>query len=137
MLVPVDKWKRRGGEEQEETKAKVSSPFPPPPDWMGFEAKCEWLRAGKDMWNEGGLEDKNLGMFENYCIAIGVIRECENMLAVDGKIVGGKAHPAFKMMIEAMAQAKAAAISLRFVRSAPRIKEEEDDNWGRDKRLLA
>lgn len=132
----------------EDFQIEVSSeedlgPCPDAPEWMSFEAKCEWLRAAPDMWEKGKLKGGVISLLESYCVAIGIARECGAMIENDGKIIPpGKIHPAFKMMTEAMAQAKSIATELRFGRDAvaPVVsvtdeKEKEDDGW--DKELLA
>ena len=105
-----------------------------PPENFGFEAKCEWIRSCPDLIKRGVLIGGNIGIFENYCISMGMVKEFEDMLEVDGKIVGGRPHPAFKMMIDAMASAKALWGELK-----PRgnKEEKEEDTWGKDKELLA
>jgi phage terminase small subunit len=106
-----------------------------PPETFSYEAKCEWIRACPDLTKRGVLVGGNIGIFENYCISMGMAKEFEAMLEVDGKIISGKPHPAFKMMIEAMTSAKSLWGELK-----PRGKDkeqEEEDTWGKDKGLLA
>ena len=111
-------------------------PCPEPPDWMSFEAKMEWLRAAPELHKKGRLVGGLISLLENYCIATGEIRECEAMLASDGKIINGKVHPAFKMMIDAMAIAKSIGGELRFARDGvPDNDRARSNGW--DESLLA
>ena len=137
------------GENLEEIKIKVpvggenepNLPVPPPPDWMSFEAKMEWIRSAPDLHEKGKLKGGIISLFENYCIAIGYIRELEKMLQDDGKIIGGKPHPGYKMLLDTMASSKALASEIGFNRKLiinPLNQEDEEDNaWTKDKSLLA
>lgn len=126
----------RKQEEEFEEEEDLLGPCPEPAEWMGFEAKCEWMRSAPDLWKKGRLVGGNIALLENFCIAIGMIRECEAMMQEDGKIVGGKFHPAHKMMIDAMTQARSIASELRFARDgAPEETRTKANGW--DERLLA
>jgi hypothetical protein len=52
-----------------------------------------------------------MAMLENYCIAIGAIRECEDAINRDGLVVaardGMSAHPAFRIQSAASAEGEA------------------------------
>ena len=124
---------------QNEENIEDKESFPLPPEELGFDAKCVWMRAGPKLFEDGLLNDGNLDLFHSYCMIMGEVRECEGMIAVDGKIVGGKKHPAFEMMLTAVEKAKNIYLALR-----PKglgIKEEEreekESGWNKDKGLLA
>ena len=111
--------------------------LPDPPEFMSYEAKCEFLRSIEDVIERGIYSGPNIGIFESYCIATGFARECEQKLAEDGMIIPpGKPHPAYKMMLDAMSSARAGWEILRPKKLI--IKEDEEENeWKNDKGLLA
>ncbi len=110
--------------------------LPDPPEFMSYEAKCEFLRSIGLLVESDLYKGPAIGIFESYCIATGFARECEQRLAEDGMIVGGKPHPAYKMMLDAMTNARASWESLKPKKII--IKEdEEEESWGKDKGLLA
>ena len=53
---------------------------PRPPAWLSKDAKAEWRRIMPDLVERRVLTDADLGGVENYCIAIGRVREIESML---------------------------------------------------------
>jgi P27 family predicted phage terminase small subunit len=114
-------------------------PVPPPPDWMGFEAKLEWIRSAEDLHFRGKLVGGAISLLENYCIAIGYVRELEQMLQEDGKIISGKPHPAYKMLLDTMNNARSLANEIGFTKKQVVIASEpaEDEGpWKGDKSLL-
>jgi phage terminase small subunit len=122
-------------QESKEKEQENSNFFPDPPEELSFEAKQVWLKAGEYLFNQGVINDGNYDLFYSYCVLIGEARECEGILAVDGKICAGKKHPAYDMMINAMDKAKNIYSILN--QKKLNIKEEEDETWGKDKGLLA
>lgn len=107
----------------------VDDGVPLSPEWMSFEARMEWMRSAPELFKKGQLVGGMIALFENYCVAIGLVREFESMISSDGKIINGKPHPAFKMMLDAMVQAKSIASELKFGKV---LNPEEQDN-GEDK----
>src|SRR5690348_17021546 len=105
----------------------VQDGVPLSPDWMGYEARMEWMRSAPELYKKGQLVGGNIALFENFCVAVGLTREFEAMLANDGKIINGKPHPAFKMMLDAMAQAKSIATELKFGKEIKPESEEENE----------
>lgn len=121
---------------EQEASENPFGPVPEPPEWMSYESKCEWLRSAPSLHEKGRLSGSVISMLESYCIAIGIVRECEAMIAVDGKIVGGKTHPAFRMMMESMKEARGIAVELRFAREGvPQGDKAKANGW--DSGLLA
>ena len=131
MISRIEKEKANTKLMEEETQ------IPDPPEFMSYEAKCEFLRCIEDLVSKGIYVGVNIGIFENYCIAIGFVRECEQNLAEDGKIIAGKPHPAFKMMLDAMSSARASWESLKPKKLVSKEEEDEENNWKKDKGLLA
>ena len=111
--------------------------LPSPPEDLGYEAKCIWLKAGKKLLDDGFLDDGNFDLFHSYCVILGEARECESILAVDGKIVGGKKHPAYDMMLNAVDKAKNLWVILHPKKLNLKEIEEEESVWDKDKGLLA
>lgn len=122
---------------EEENDLNQEQLIPDPPDSMSYEAKCEFLRSINYLIENDLYKGPNIGIFESYCIATGFARECESILEVDGKIVGGKPHPAYKMMLDAMSNARASWESLKPKKLILKDEEEEGNNWKKDKGLLA
>jgi len=128
--------------EQENSKEITFGPCPGPPDWMGFEAKMEWIRSAEDLHEKGRLKGGVISLLENYCVAVGLARELEKTLQDDGKIIAGKPHPAYKMLLEAIASSKQLAGEIGFTRRFGQTPEKEESQeeptvWGGDKSLLA
>jgi P27 family predicted phage terminase small subunit len=119
---------------------KTLETCPEPPEFLGFEAKCEWLRAAPELFKKGILTNDNLALFENYCICIGTARECLAIIEVDGKVImtknGPAIHPAQKLMLDSMAQAKSIMDGLK-PKKLGNEKEEIENNWKDTKGLLA
>lgn len=76
------------------------SDVPEPPDHLSEYAKDEWRRVAPDLVKSGFLSDGTLGSLENYCIAHGAAKQCEESLR-DGRVVTvngiPKPHPAATM----------------------------------------
>jgi len=73
------------------------------------QAKAEWKRAAPQLHARRLLTPDTLATLESYCIAIGLVRECENIMSREGRMVegedGAKPHAAFKMQGAAMREA--------------------------------
>lgn len=52
----------------------------PAPDWMNDAAQAEWRRIMPEVVERGALTDLDRGTFENYCVAVGRVRQFEAML---------------------------------------------------------
>ncbi len=119
------------------SEAREEIRLPDPPEFMSYEAKCEFLRSVGYLVENEIYNGPNIGIFESYCIAIGFSREFEQMIAEDGKIVGGKPHPAYKMMLDAMAAAKSNWDSIKLKKFNFKEIEEEEENVWKNSGLLA
>lgn len=92
-----------------------NEPFcPEPPEWMSFEAKLEWLRSAPKLQRQGRLEGGVVAMLENYCVAIGLARDMNGYICADGNFVNSRPHPAIKVMMDAMKEAKSIAAEIKF-----------------------
>lgn len=89
----------------------------PPPDWLSDYAKGYWVEVVRDLSGRKILTNDNLPSVANYCIALGQVRECEDVIRQYGAIVptyavnkdgesvltGLKPNPAAKQQKDAMA----------------------------------
>lgn len=79
---------------------------PAVPKWLSADAKREWKRILPDLIERRILTDADLGSLENYCIAIGQVREMERILQTEGHVYGAesgllKRHPAGVILSDA------------------------------------
>ena len=104
------------------------------PAWLPKQAKCAPILAERRILTEG-----DLGSLENYCLAIGQVRECQTILAgLESPFFAGengapRPHPAIRVMHTAMTHARQLAAELGLTpvsRSRPAISDEGDDNGG-------
>lgn len=107
------------------------SKAPPAPSWLSSEAKREWKRVVPILVDRRILTTADLGSLENYCTAIGQIREMERQLQRDGHVVetdkGLKRHPAVGIQSDAMTRARLLAAELGLTpvsRSRPAVRGE-------------
>lgn len=111
--------------------------IPDPPETMtNYEAKCEWVESVGDLVEKGIFSGPNVSLFYSYCVATGQARDLEKILEEDGRIVGGKAHPAYRMMLDAMSTARSIWAEIKPKKIVVK-EEEEENNWKNDKGLLA
>ena len=47
----------------------------PPPPWLGYDAAEEWIRVQPILAERRILTVADLGSLENYCVAVGLVRE--------------------------------------------------------------
>lgn len=116
---------------------------PSPPGWLNTHAKAEWRRAAPELFGRNLLTPDTLAMLESYCVASGVVRETEEIMAREGRLVetdkGTAPHPAFRMQGSAMREARllAGELGLSPHRKGATGKTEgkSNDEWDAD--LLA
>jgi P27 family predicted phage terminase small subunit len=118
---------------------------PPAPGWLSADAKKEWRRVMPLLVERKILTTADLASFENYCTAIGQIREMERHLQKhghvfeafrennDGELVslGMKRNPAVGIQADAMTRSRLLAAELGLTpvsRSRPAIRDEDDDD---------
>jgi P27 family predicted phage terminase small subunit len=85
----------------------------------------------------GLLTPDTLASLEAYCVAAGMVRECEEIMGREGRLIvvddASKPHPAFKMQSAAMREARllAAELGLTPHRRLTGKKDEEakGDGW--------
>ncbi len=111
--------------------------IPDPPETMtSYEAKCEWIESVGDLVEKGIFTGPVVSLFYSYCVATGQARELEKILEEDGRIIGGKPHPAFRMMLDAMSTARSIWAEIKPKKLVLK-EDEEENNWKNDKGLLA
>ena len=121
----------------------VRGKCPSAPSWLTSQAKAEWRRAAPQLHNRNLLLADTLATLESYCVAVGMVRETEEIMGREGRMVttenGPKPHPAFRMQSAAMREARllAAELGLTPHRRGSKGKDERklNDNWDAD--LLA
>lgn len=116
---------------------------PSAPAWLTPQAKGEWKRAAPQLHSRNLLSPDMLATLESYCVAVGMVRECEELMCRDGRMIetesGPKPHPAFKMQASAMREARllAAELGLTPHRRGVKGKDEGSAGDGWDADLLA
>ncbi|MFD1341453.1 phage terminase small subunit P27 family [Litorisediminicola beolgyonensis] len=108
----------------------------PPPAWMTPEAAQEWRRIMPILTERRILTDADLGSVENYCMAIGTVRQMEEHLQTHGHIIEDiegrmKRNPAVGIQSDAMTRSRLLAAELGLTpvsRSRPAIREDADDD---------
>jgi len=113
------------------------------PSWLTPQAKAEWRRAAPELFHRNLLAADTLATLESYCVAVGMVRETEEIMGREGRMVmaesGPKPHPAFRMQSAAMREARLLAAELGLTPHRRGIKGKDEgkshDNWDAD--LLA
>jgi P27 family predicted phage terminase small subunit len=115
---------------------------PVAPSWLSSQAKAEWKRAAPELNTRGLLTPDTLASLEAYCVAAGQVRECEEIMSREGRLIvadgASKPHPAFKMQSAAMREARLLAAELGLTphrRMTGKKDESKGDGWDPD--LLA
>lgn len=118
---------------------------PSAPSWLSADAKKEWRRVMPILVQRRILTTGDLGSLENYCTAIGQVREMERHLQERGHVfeafrenkdgdlvsLGMKRNPAVGVQSDAMTRARLLAAELGLTpvsRSRPAIREDGDDD---------
>lgn len=107
----------------------------PVPDWFSADAAAEWSRVMPILTERRILTDADLGSLENYCIAIGTVREMERHLQEHGHVIdvdgAMKRNPAVGIQSDAMTRARLLAAEMGLTpvsRSRPAMREDADDD---------
>ncbi len=105
-----------------------------PPAWFSKDARAEWSRTVPILNERRIMTAGDLASFENYCVAVGQVREMQRIIVKQGHIIetarGPRAHPAVKIQADAMTRARLLAAELGLTpvsRSRPSIREDNDD----------
>lgn len=111
------------------------SKAPEAPNWMDADAAKEWKRVLPILIERRILTRADLGSLENYCLAIGQVRQCERHLQEHGHVVDVdgvmKRNPSVGIQSDAMTRSRLLAAELGLTpvsRSRPAIREDGDDD---------
>ncbi len=117
----------------------------PAPDWLSEDAKAQWRSVLPLLAQRRILTEADLGTFENFCIAMGTVREMEREIQKLGHVqkvykvdnegnsclISTRKNPAVSIQSDAMTRARLLAAELGCTpvsRSRPTI----EDNDGED-----
>lgn len=125
----------RGTKPHLRTDPEATGNLPPPP-WMSDHAAEEWRRVMPILTERRILTDADLGSLENYCVAIGTVREMEAHIQTHGHVIEDltgamKRNPAVGIQSDAMTRSRLLAAELGLTpvsRSRPAIRDDEDDD---------
>lgn len=105
------------------------------PGWLSSWAADEWDRVMPILAERRILTEADLGSLENYCLAIGQVREMETHLQCHGHLIEvdglWKRNPAVGIQSDAMTRARLLAAELGLTpvsRSRPAIRDDGDDD---------
>ena len=112
----------------------VPGKCPAAPSWLTAQAKAEWKRSAPQLHARKLLTPDTLATLESYCIAIGLVRECEDIMSREGRMVEGedgqKPHAAFKMQGAAMREARLLAAELGLTPHRRGVKGKDEGGGG-------
>jgi P27 family predicted phage terminase small subunit len=98
---------------------------PAVPTWLSREAKAEWRRVTPLLIERRILTDADLGSLENYCVAVGRVRELE-------RLIQKKIDPQLcRLQDKAMQTARQLAAELGLTpvsRSRPSVRADKDSD---------
>lgn len=105
--------------------AAALAKVPAAPSWLSRPAKAEWRRIMPALVERRILTDADMGSVENYCVAIGRVRELEPALRA------GLDPRVFRMQNQAMQTARQLAAELGLTpvsRSRPAVRDDRKDD---------
>lgn len=117
----------------------------PAPDWLSPDARAEWDRLVPILAQRRVLSEADVGILENYCVAVGTVREMEREIqrsgalqkvyAIDNKgvscLVRISKSPAVAIRSDAMTQARLMAAELGATpvsRSRPTVEDDDGED---------
>lgn len=112
---------------------------PKAPAWLPATARQEWNRVAPVLADRRILTEGDLGSLENYCLAIGQVKDCQKTLSgLDSPFFSGdngvpRPHPAIRVMHAAMTLSRQLAAEMGLTpvsRSRPAINDDAEDNGG-------
>lgn len=115
----------------------------PAPDWLSPDAKAEWERLVPILAGRRVLTEADVGILENFCIALGTVREMEREIQRSGalqkiyqldkegvsRLLRISKNPAVSIRSDAMTQARLMAAELGATpvsRARPAVEDAED-----------
>lgn len=114
----------------------------PPPGGLCHHGSAEWKRVAPLLHARGQLTDDTLATLEGYCRAVGLCRSYTAMMDAEGHVLqtekGPVTHPAFKMLMGVMREARLLAAELALTpHRRGSAEQEKDPSNGWDADLLA
>lgn len=102
---------------------------PPAPKWMTDEARSEWKRIMPRLIEDRIITKADLTGIENYCVAVGRVREIEALFRVSGldKVLFGMQNRAMQTARQLAAEYGLSPVSRARVGSAA-AEDDADDN---------
>lgn len=89
---------------------------PAAPSWISAHARGEWNRTATELHARGLLHPDTMATLESYCVAVGLVRECEETMIREGRFITTEgrtaAHPAYRVQMAAMREARLLATEL-------------------------
>lgn len=111
------------------------SKAPKVPAWFNEHATAEWRRIWPELLKRKTVTEADLGSVENYCVAMGQVRQMQVLLNKTSSILINKekgtarANPAVKIQSDAMTRARLLAAELGLTpvsRSRPSIRDDSE-----------
>lgn len=116
-----------------------------PPAWLSDDAKSEWLRIVPILAQRKVLTEADLGSVENYCMAMGTVREMEREIQRVGAVqkvykvdkdgnsllISIRKNPAVSIQSDAMNKARLLAAEIGCTpvsRSRPTVEDNDGDD---------
>jgi len=122
--------------------SRAAGRCPSPPGGLCHHGTAEWKRVAPLLHGRGQLTDDTLATVESYCRAVGLSRTYNEMMTAEGHVIqtdkGPVSHPAFKMLMGAMREARLLASELALTphrRGTASKEKDKSDGWESD--LLA
>lgn len=107
----------------------VVTKAPAVPGWLSVEAKKEWRRVMPILIERRILTTADLGSLENYCIAIGRVRDTESIIQTETD--AERQLKLYRAQDKAIATARQLAAELGLTpvsRSRPSIREDDEND---------
>jgi P27 family predicted phage terminase small subunit len=111
------------------------SRLPPAPAWLPSEAKAEWRRVVPGLRERRTITRADLPMLEAYCLAAGLVRSSQKLIAAEGEMVTTtrgemKRHPAHQTLFQALTESRRLAAELGLTpasrNKAPEVAGDDD-----------
>lgn len=116
-----------------------------PPEWLSEDAKAEWRRIVPVLAQRKVLTEADLGSVENYCMAMGTVREMEREIQRVGAVqkvfkidkdgnallISIRKNPAVSIQSDAMNKARLLAAEIGCTpvsRSRPTVEDNDGDD---------
>lgn len=119
----------RGAKPQLVVSNDAVTKAPAAPSWLSVEAKKEWRRVMPILIERRILTTADLGSLENYCIAIGRVRDTESIIQTETD--AERQLKLYRAQDKAIATARQLAAELGLTpvsRSRPSIREDDEND---------